>query len=244
MRTLKLTIEYDGTRYCGWQSQKNDPTIQDTLEAKLECILNHSVRIHGSGRTDSGVHAIGQVAHVMTSSTIDLDSLQRGANSLLPADIFIREIEPVNEDFHARFSAKSRRYEYYIWNAPQPNIFRRNYLWWLRDELDVERMSGASKILQGRHDFSSFQGADDEKVFPERNVLEAGVRKNGPEVTFFIHAGGFLRHMVRNIVGTLVDVGKLKITPDDFKRILEARDRGAAGITAPAQGLFLTEVLY
>ena len=244
MRTLKLTIEYDGTSYCGWQSQKNDPTVQDTLEAKLGRILNHPVRVHGSGRTDSGVHAIGQVAHVKTGSTIDLASLKRGANSLLPADIFIREIEAVREGFHARFSAKSRRYEYCIRNAPQPNIFRRSYVWWLRDELDLDRMNNASRILLGRHDFSSFQGADDEKVFPERNVLDVGFRKDGLEMTFFIHASGFLRHMVRNIVGTLVDVGKLKITLEDFKQILEARDRGQAGITAPPQGLFLTEVLY
>jgi tRNA pseudouridine38-40 synthase len=244
MRTIKLTIEYDGTNYCGWQSQKDDPTIQDTLEATLARILNHPVRVTGSGRTDSGVHALGQVAHVRTHSSIALSSLQRGANSLLPPDVFIKAVEGVDEGFHARFSAKSRRYEYCVWNSPQPTVFRRKYVWWIREWLDVERMEAASRQLLGQHDFSSFQGADDEKVSPERAVMESGFRKEEAEVIFFIHANSFLRHMVRNIVGTLVDVGKKKITPADFDRILQARDRGQAGITAPPQGLFLTRVYY
>jgi tRNA pseudouridine38-40 synthase len=162
----------------------------------------------------------------------------------LPADIVVRSIEPVEEAFHARFSARSRRYEYYIWNAPLANLFRRQYVWWVRNRLDVVLMEEAGTVLLGRHDFSSFQGSDHEKVFPEREVLEIGFRTAGPEIVFFIHANGFLRHMVRNIVGTLVDVGKGKRTKDDVIGILEARDRAEAGITAPAQGLFLTEVLY
>ncbi len=244
MRTLKLTIEYDGTNYCGWQSQKNVPTIQDTLEATLCRILNQKIRVIGSGRTDSGVHARGQVAHVRTHSSIGLASLLRGANSLLPPDIYIRNIEVAAADFHARFCARSRRYEYVIWNAPQPALFQRKYAWWIRDTLDVVEMEKASRFLLGRHDFSSFQGADRERVFPEREVMGVGVRKKGPEIVFSIHANSFLRHMVRNIVGTLVEVGKKSSTPEEFLLVLQGRDRSRAGITAPPQGLFLACVYY
>lgn len=244
MRNLKLVIEYDGTEYCGWQSQKNGPTIQDALEAALSRILNQQVRIVGSGRTDSGVHALGQVAHFRCSSRLAPSCMLRGANSLLPPDIKIRKVEEMAESFHARYSALSRVYEYRIWNAPEPSVFLRRYSWWVREPLDVEAMVRCARFLVGWHDFSSFQGADEKEISPLREVMEAGFRKEGEEVRFLIQANSFVRHMVRNIVGTLVEVGKGKLVPEAFEAILSARDRRKAGITAPAWGLFLVRVCY
>jgi tRNA pseudouridine38-40 synthase len=244
MRNLKLIIEYDGTHYQGWQSQKNGLTTQDVLEEALSQILNQKIRVNGSGRTDSGVHALGQVANVKTESALDTNALLKGANSLLPPDILIKHIEEVPENFHARFSATSRIYEYRIWNTSQPSVFSRSYSWWVQTPLDVEVMRKAAFCLIGWHDFSSFQGADHEKVSPEREVMEVGFRHEGPEVIFFIQANAFLRHMVRNIMGTLVAVGKGKMSHQEFVEIVEARDRAKAGKTAPAQGLFLKEVCY
>lgn len=243
-RTLKILVEYDGTDYYGWQSQRGGGTIQDTLEAAFSRILNHPVRIVGSGRTDSGVHALGQVAHFETTSIIELCALQRGVNSLLPADILIKSVDAVDKNFHARFSARSRRYEYHLWNASLPSVFRRRFTWWIRNALDLEAMHAAAHLLEGAHDFSSFQAAGDHEGSAERNVLATGLWKDGPTVIFFIHANAFLRHMVRNIVGTLVEVGEKKITSDDFAAIFDARDRTKAGMTAPPQGLFLTNVYY
>lgn len=244
MRNIKLVIEYDGTSYNGWQSQRDVPTIQDTLETCLAQILNHEVRVNGSGRTDSGVHALGQVANVRTSSRIALSQLLRGANSLLPPDILIRDLEEVGEDFHARFSARSRIYEYHILNAPLPSVFDRNYSWWIRENLDVPLMQNGALHLVGRHDFSSFQGADHEKTSPVREVMKAEFRQEGEELIFCIQANAFLRHMVRNVVGTLVALGRKQACEKDFVEIIRARNRMHAGITAPARGLFLRAVLY
>ena len=244
MRNVKLIIEYDGTNYAGWQSQKNAPTIQDTLEASLSNILNFKVRLIGSGRTDSGVHALGQVANFKTDSNLALSSLLRGTNSLLPPDILIKRIEEGDSDFHARFSAKRRTYEYRVWNGSMLSVFHRNYSWWIRKNLEIELMQNSALHLIGRHDFSSFRGANHEEVSPEREVMKVGFRQEGSELVFFIQANAFLRHMVRNIVGTLVEVGKKRISPDVFVNILAARDRRQAGITAPARGLFLKSVCY
>jgi len=243
-RKLKTVIEYDGTAYRGWQSQADGRTIQDTLEGVFSRILNHAVRIHGSGRTDSGVHAIGQVAHLTTTSNLDLSSLQRGVNSLLPQDILIKSIEQVEDEFHARFSARSRLYEYHIWNAESPSVFHRPVSWWIRDRLDLDLMKTAAQTLHGSHDFTSFKGADHEQQSAERIVFATGFRREAEELIFSIHANAFLRHMVRNIVGTLVDVGKKRITPEEFKAILKGCDRCKAGLTAPAPGLFLVHVYY
>lgn len=244
MRNLKLIIEYDGTNYQGWQSQKNSLTIQDVLEAALSRILNQKVRLIGSGRTDSGVHALGQVANFKSDSSLPLPDLLRGANSLLPRDILIKSIEEVLDGFHARFSAKSRIYEYRIWDSPQPSVFHRKYSWWIGGNLERGLMQKTSLHLIGRHDFSSFQGAKHEKVSSERVVMEAGFRQEGSELIFFIQADAFLRHMVRNMVGTLVEVGRKKISEEEFVEIFAAGDRRRAGKTAPPQGLFLKVVYY
>ena len=244
MRNLKLVIEYDGTKYQGWQSQKNGLTIQDILETALSQIINKKIRLTGSGRTDSGVHALGQVANFKTESTLELNALLKGTNSLLPPDILVKSVEVVPEDFHSRFSAKSRIYEYRIWNASQPSVFHRGYSWWVQEKLHVKAMQKAGLHLIGRHDFSSFQGADHEKVSPEREVMEIGFRQEKPALIFFIQANAFLRHMVRNIIGTLVEVGEKKMSQEEFVKIFEARDRTKAGKTAPAQGLFLRQVCY
>lgn len=243
-RRLKAVIEYDGTSYQGWQSQTGGRTIQDVLEAAFSRILDHPVRIYGSGRTDSGVHALGQVAHLATTSDRDLASLQRGVNSLLPPDILVKSIELTDEQFHARFSAASRLYEYHIWNADLPSVFCRSVSWWIRGQLDVEAMEAAARSLHGTHDFSSFQGADHEQKNAERIVISTGFRREAENLVFSIHANAFLRHMVRNIIGTLVEVGKGRLTPEGFKAVLECRNRSQAGVTAPACGLFLIAVYY
>jgi len=244
MRNLKLVIEYDGTNYQGWQSQKNKQTIQDVLEVVLSRIVNHKIRLIGSGRTDSGVHALGQVANFWTYSQISLTGLLKGANSLLPPDILIKSIEEVPENFHARFSATSRIYEYRIWNAPQPSVFHRYYYWWIKEPLNLNRMEEGVIYLIGEHDFSSFQGSDHKKKNSVREVKSAEFKRNGAELIFSIQANAFLRHMVRNIVGTLVEIGKEKISPPELKEILNSRNRSCAGKTAPAHGLFLKEVCY
>ena len=244
MRNLRLVIEYEGTNYQGWQSQKTAPTIQDTLEAAFSRIVNHRVRLAGSGRTDSGVHALGQVANFVTDTHLPLDSLLKGANSLIRPDIVIKSIVEADNSFHARFSAKSRVYEYRLWNAPQPSVFLRNYAWWIQQKLDVGLMERSARSLIGRHDFSSFRGSDDGETTPEREVLGIGFRQEEEKITFSIHANAFLRHMVRNIIGTLVEVGRKRISPDRFGEILGARDRRKAGITAPPHGLFLITVWY
>jgi tRNA pseudouridine38-40 synthase len=244
MRNLKLLIEYDGTNYQGWQSQITTTTIQDNIEKVLDRILGGRVRIAGSGRTDSGVHALGQVASFATNNDIPLTSLLKGANSLLPPDIVIKSIVEVDDSFHARFSAKSRTYEYRLWNARQPSVFLRNYTWWIQQRLDVGLMERTAQLLVGRHDFSSFRGSDDGDASPEREVLGVGFSREDDKIVFSIHANAFLRHMVRNIIGTLVEVGKAKISRDRFAEILEARDRRKAGVTAPPHGLFLIAVRY
>jgi tRNA pseudouridine38-40 synthase len=200
--------------------------------------------LNGSGRTDSGVHALGQVANFKTESALDTNALLKGVNSLLPADILIKSVEEVPENFHARFWAKSRIYEYRIWNASQPSVFYRSYSWWVQTPLDVEVMHKAALYLIGWHDFSSFQGSDHERISPEREVREVAFRHEGSEVIFFIQANAFLRYMVRNIIGTIVEVGKCKMSHQEFVEIVKARDRCKAGKTAPAQGLFLIEVCY
>ncbi len=219
--------------------------MQQTVQDLLSQILNSSVKLHGSGRTDAGVHALGQVAHFAADTDMDLKSLLKGLNSLLPQDISVIKAEHVGPCFHSRFSAQSRIYWYFIWNSPVISPFYCRYSWHVIKPLDIDAMRDAAHALTGTHDFSSFQGADKEEVNPEREVKGVRFRRIRRHMLIFeIQANSFLKRMVRNITGTLVDVGRGKITCREFREILEKRDRCFAGVTAPAKGLFLKEVKY
>ena len=245
MRTIKLVIEYDGTNYQGWQVQLKGPTIQGMIEGKLSLLTGGTVHLAGSGRTDAGAHALGQVAHFKTESRMEVSSIQRALNSLLPRDIAVRKAEEVGEGFHARKEARSKVYEYRILNREIRSVFDRGYAWHVPHKLDLERMKQAAKVLIGEHDFSSFRSVGSPTRTPVRRVMRTGWRRSrGGFICFEIKANGFLKQMVRAVVGTLVEVGKGKMDVEDFRRILESKNRRMAGPTAPAHGLFLKEVKY
>lgn len=246
MRRLRLDLEYEGTRYHGWQVQPNALTVQECVERTLRTVLNESCRVVGAGRTDAGVHALGQVAHFETTRTIAAPALQRALNSLLPADIAVREVREVPESFHARKSAVRKRYVYWIWNDPRKCALWERFCWHVPVPLDLSAMGAAASHLTGRHDFSSFQASGCEsRDNPVREVDLLRVESPpGPFVRITVEAASFLRHMVRNLVGTLVEVGLGRIGADDVRSILEARDRRRAGRTAPGRGLFLEWVCY
>jgi tRNA pseudouridine38-40 synthase len=244
MRTLKLVLEYDGFDYCGWQVQAGAPTIQGVLEQALTKILGERVRTHGAGRTDAKVHALGQVASFRCSSSIPATALQRGLNSLLPRDVVVYDAQDAPADFHARFSALGKIYTYRILNRSVRAPLRLRYVWHLRQALDVAAMAGAGALLQGTHDFAAFQATGSAVKTTERTLAALTITREGDEVVISCTANGFLRHMVRNIVGTLVEVGQGTRMPADIKRIIDGRDRRLAGATAPPQGLYLVQVLY
>lgn len=246
MQNFKLLLEYDGTAYFGWQRQRVGRTIQGTVEAALNTMTERSVTLIGSGRTDTGVHAMGQVANFRAETRLTAGVFLRGLNSLLPSDIVIKDCTPVDESFHARYDAQSKTYDYRILNHPIRTALFRQYAWHISKPLDLEAMTRAALHLKGEHDFGAFQGAGGGTSGAVRNVMAVQLSEKDSRgyVVFRIEAGGFLRHMVRNIVGTLVDVGLGKISPQNFKEILLSRDRRQAGITAPAHGLFLMEVEY
>ena len=245
MRNIKLTIEYDGTAYHGWQIQAKDITIQKTIEKALSTMTREKIRLSGSGRTDAGVHALGQVANFKTDSKISADAFFAGLNSLLPDDIVITACEKVEDDFHARFSAKIKTYQYRIFNRPLAIAIGRQYAWHIKKKLDVSAMQKAAEHIIGTQDFKSFEGTGSPRAHTIRTVIHAEVaEKEDGYLIFEITANGFLRYMVRNLIGTLADVGLLKTTPDEFRQILEAKNRDLAGATAPSQGLFLVNVSY
>jgi tRNA pseudouridine38-40 synthase len=244
MRTLKLVLEYDGFDYCGWQVQAETPTIQGVIEAALEQILREGVRIHGAGRTDAKVHALGQVASFRCSSEIPTTALQRALNSLLPRDVVVLDVQDVQADFHARFSALGKVYAYRIVNRPVRAPLRSRYAWHIPQALDLAAMRLAVGYLQGTHNFKSFQASGSEVKTTTRSLMQLTVTHERDEMVISCTADGFLRHMVRNIVGTLVEVGRGARSPADIQRILDGRDRQLAGATAPPQGLCLVQVLY
>ena len=244
MRNVKLTVEYDGSGYFGWQVQPDQLTVQSELEAALSRITDSPVSAIASGRTDAGTHALGQVVNFKTSSAIDNASLVRGTNSLLPDDIAIRKAEDAPPDFHARYSALSKLYCYLILNREEPSAFYRNYAWHIPYALDLEAMASALPIIIGKKDFSSFRAVSSGDRNPIRNVLNAQVSSKGDTIRFELEAESFLRHMVRVIVGTMVEVGRGKLKPEEIVEILEDRDRAAAGPTATASGLYLVKVKY
>jgi tRNA pseudouridine38-40 synthase len=245
MRTIKLLIEYDGTNYLGWQVQPEGSTLQGILEEKLSSLTGEKIDLLGSGRTDAGVHALGQVAHFKTNSRLEAQTIQRALNSLLPSDIVIQKVEEVDEGFHARRGSKSKVYEYRILNRHLRSVFQREYVWHIPRTLNLREMKKATRSLTGEHDFSSFQSVGSPKKTAVRKVIRADWKRSRDGLLRFeIEANGFLKQMVRAIVGTLVEVGKRKITSEQFQEILDSKDRKKAGPTAPAHGLFLKEVKY
>jgi tRNA pseudouridine38-40 synthase len=241
---IKLTVEYDGTNYHGWQRQPRGETIQAVLERAAATFLGKPTRITAAGRTDAGVHALGQVVNFFSDKGFDQHRIQRGLNALTPADITIKEVEIVPDSFDARRDGRSRTYEYRILNRSTPSPFHLNRAWHVHGPLDVQAMRDAIRCLEGEHDFSSFRAAGCDAAHPVRKVYRVSVEQSGELLVLTIEATAFLRHMVRNFVGTLVEVGRGLRTPQSFAELLEARDRTKAGPTAPAHGLFLLEVKY
>ncbi len=239
-----LTIAYDGTCYHGWQRQPNAITVEEILKGALGRILNHEVKLIAGARTDAGVHAIGQVVNFRTDKIFDHGSLTRGLNSLLPSDIRIQAAKSVDETFHARYSARSKTYVYCILNQPHNSPFLARYTLHVPYQIDISRMNEAAKTIEGKHDFSAFKKKDEAYRDPVRHVLRSGVFSRGGSVYIVIEATGFLRYMVRNIVGTILLVGRGKIGQEEFASILESREREMAGPTAPPQGLFLRRIKY
>ncbi len=245
IQNFKLTIEYDGTGFFGWQRQADKPTIQEELELVLSRILNQPVFLAGSGRTDAGVHARGQVASFCADTNMDSWVLQKGVNSLMKLPIVLTECIRVSDEFHARYSAVSKQYHYHILNREIPCAVGRNYIWHIHTLLDAAAMNHCSSLLCGTHDFKSFENTGAPRRSTVRTVFAAQVNEQpGSRLVFSICADGFLKNMVRNIVGSLVDAGRHKITVKDFESILSAKDRSLAGATAPARGLFLKQVNY
>jgi tRNA pseudouridine38-40 synthase len=271
VRNIKLTIEYDGTDYEGWQVQnasksvllhlnprgegpsvfkprgstgRKARTVQSAIETVLRRILKEKVKLNGSGRTDAGVHACAQVANFFTASSIPLEGLHKGLNALLPCDISVSAVEAVSLDFHSRCSARWKLYRYTILNRAYPSSLKRNVAYFCDYPLNVAAMKREAQALKGRHNFKSFHSSDIKKKSSVRTIRAITVMKSGDEIVISIEANGFLKHMVRTIVGTLIAIGRGNIPAGSMKRILKARDRKAAGPTAPPQGLCLMRVMY
>ena len=244
-RNIRLLIAYDGTQYQGWQRQKKCPTIQGAIEDILKKILQRPVSVFGAGRTDSGVHAWGQVASFKTTSKMPAATIETALRALLPKDILIRQVGEVEATFHARFSSKSKIYDYFICCHPRIPPFFRHYVWSLRESVDLNLIRTGLTLLTGEQDFSSFQTHGSEVLHPVRTLYQANllpVPWGGFKLRF--KANGFLRHMVRNMVGNLIRVGLKRISLRELEEIIRAKDRSCAGEMAPPQGLFLRKVLY
>lgn len=258
----KIIIEYDGTNYEGWQKQTGRFTIQSSLEQAIKLVTKEEVEVFGSGRTDSGVHALGQVAHFDIKKDFEPQKLMSAINFYLKSefvskigckyllinmktqDISVIKCEIVDNDFHARFSAKKRYYEYRILNRRQPTALLNNRVWQIFKELNINNMQEAAKFLIGKRDWSSFRDSQCQAKSPIKTIDKATIFKNNDEIIFKIEAKSFLHHMVRNIVGTIVDVGLEKTSLQQFQEIIDAKDRTKAGPTAPPQGLYFIKVDY
>jgi len=244
MSTIKLILEYDGTAYAGWQRQPNQPTIQEAVEAAIHGVTQLHVPVMGAGRTDSGVHALGQVASFRIDRHMTTREWTRALNAHLPDTIVVRSAALMPDTFHARHSAQGKLYEYRILNRPERPALERAYCWHIHQTLDDAAMNEAANILIGSHDFSSFQTQPTENDDPICHLQQLVVSREGDRLRLEAYADRFLKQMVRSIVGTLVEVGLGKRAADSFTTILNARDRSAAGKTAPPQGLFLLRVDY
>ncbi len=244
MNTVKLTIAYDGTDYRGWQVQANGKTIQGEIEKAIKKIFGKDHRLHASSRTDSGVHAAGQVAHFKTAHKIPEDKVPAALNSVLPKDIAIFEAEYVDSEFHARFDTKSKQYSYRIFPSHNRNPLNQRYAWCLSYRLNLSLMKKEARVLIGKHDFKAFQASDKKERSSIRRIFQLDIIRQKTFIIINIEADGFLYNMVRNIVGTLVDIGRGYLPPGSMKKILNSWDRTQAGPTAPPEGLCLMEVKY
>lgn len=244
-KNIRLIIAYDGTGYFGWQRQTNKPTVQGTIEEQIESMVRKPVSLIGAGRTDAGVHALRQVANFRVSSRITPPVFLKALNSLLPDDIIVRDAEYVPFDFHARYNAKSRVYEYRIHNEKQQSPFLRHYAWYIPHSLDLQAMEKCLEAIKGPHDFSYFCPARDRKIDPVRNMLRASLTVGeGNQLILTFEANGFLRHMVRNIMGTIVKVGLGEMSAAEFGEVLESKGHAHTTVKAPPGGLYLKDVKY
>jgi tRNA pseudouridine38-40 synthase len=241
---IALGIEYDGTAYNGWQRQRTGLGVQQRVEEALQSVADHPVEVTCAGRTDTGVHAAGQVVHFDTGSVRDDRGWLLGANSILPGDISVTWARQLADDFHARFSATGRNYRYRILNRLQRSALHRDRAWWVYDPLDAKRMHEAAQHLLGEHDFSTFRAAGCRANTPHRQITDIGVSRDGDWITLTVSANAFLQHMVRNITGSLAAVGKGEQTTAWIAGILASRDRKRGGIAAPPHGLTLMSVDY
>ena len=252
MRNLKLILAYDGTEFAGWQVQPEAATVQGTLASAIARITGETVLPQGSGRTDAGVHALAQVATFATESSVPTANFVKALNDILPASVRVLEVEEAAPDFHARKSARGKTYRYRIYRAAICPPFLARYVWHCPYPLDEEAMIRTARVLEGEHDFTSFAAVDPERGRDLALSLSQNVRRifsshwerQGDEFVYTVKGSGFLHHMVRNLVGTFILVGKGTLRPEDMTRILQARNRSAAGATAPASGLYLVNVEY
>ncbi|HLG21180.1 MAG TPA: tRNA pseudouridine(38-40) synthase TruA [Candidatus Manganitrophaceae bacterium] len=244
MTVMKLTLEYDGTFYHGWQKQPHLPTVQGALEKALFQLTGDKITIQGAGRTDAGVHAYGQVASFTSEKRFEPDVWARALNALLPADIAVRSAEAAPSDFHARFSAKKKTYSYLIYNNRRRSPLRRMVAWHVYQPLDVRKMRAAAGRLIGEHDFTSFCAASSEAKDRRLHLQKIEVTQEGDQIRMTFEAPRFLQYMIRNIVGFLVEIGRGKRAASDASLVLERKDRRTAGPTAPPQGLFLVKIEY
>ena len=244
MKKYVACIEYNGTNYCGWQRLTHAPSVQEEVEKALSFVANHKVELSCAGRADSGVHGIGQIVHFESDSKRTIKAWQMGCNTNLPDDIALRWIKPIDDDFHARFSAKSRRYRYIILNQSIRPALINNRVCWHRETLDEKLMHEAAIKLIGEQDFSSFRASACQAKHAMRELQKITVARDGNYIYIDIIANAFLHHMVRNIVGSLFDVGAKRKAPEWFDELLAIKDRTQAGITAPACGLYFVSVKY
>lgn len=244
VRNIKLIISYDGSRYHGWQTQKNKETVQDTIEKAAASVFKQKIELVGSGRTDSGVHAIGQVANFLSDTSIPQEKIKIALNANLPDDIRIIDSKDVAMEFNARFDAHDKTYMYQIFNDNVYSPFYSNYSMFVPVQLDVEKMNSSIKLLVGTHDFKGFMAAGSEVKTTIRTIYEAKVIKEEKVIKVLLTGNGFLYNMVRIIAGTLIDIGKGKKTEDAFFEALKYKDRAYLGQTAQPQGLFLLKVNY
>lgn len=244
-KNFKILIEYDGIQFYGWQIQNDKKTIQGEIEKALSLILNQEVKITGSGRTDAGVHALGQVANFHANTNIEPYNIKKAMNSLIKHPIVIRECTIMDNDFHARYNAVSKEYHYFILNREDPCAINRLYQWHIRHPLNIGAMEQCCKAITGIYDFKSFENTGSPRSSSIREVFFSNITQlDNNRLVFKICAKGFLRYMVRNLISTIVLAGLNKICLDEFIKIFEAKDRSLAGPTAPAHGLFLKKVNY
>lgn len=244
MKNIKLLIEFDGTNYAGWQKQPKINTVQQTLEKAIADLTNEKIELIGSSRTDAGVHARGFIANFKTNSSIPSDKFREALNCRLPDDIVILKSDEVPIEFHSRYSSKGKKYSYTILNTYQRSAINRNYMYHIKNNLDINSMKEAAKYFVGNHDFSAFRSTGSSAKTTERIIYESEIIKQGQIIIYNVHGNGFLYNMVRTMVGTLINVGIKKNAPEDIEKIILSKDRSKAGQCVPGCGLCLEKVYY